>query len=259
MHAAELCFRLKPRAKPTEEPTRAIHDFLWSLERNGQLVPDTTRIDVETRNGCRVFALIPESTSLRRSRFDRHVHEVLQRLEDCGIDPPAIRVLGRAPDSDPVCACMRSTSLILRTDFLSGELPLTCGQCRGIVPFYRFDPTSECATYEDIIFWMYQYRAFDSIWIASRGGEKLAYRELTRHDSELTKDGLEVCGAIEKHTRRPVYYYLLRFHGRFVAAERKRPCPSCGGAWLLKRRWHGKYDFRCRRCRLVSNIACEAV
>lgn len=255
MHTAELFFHRRPRTRMRGEPIEAIQDVLRALERNGQLVPDVTCPDVETRDGFRVFVLIPEATSLRRSRYNQKVHEAIHKLDKCGLKAPTVRVLGRSLDSHPVCRCARPESLILSTSFLTCELPLSCGTCAGIVPFYRFSPTFESGTYEDIIFWCYHYRAFDSIWIASGPGERLAYRELSRSDSELTKAGLDVCRTIEKSARRPVYYYLQRYYGRSVVVERKRCCPACDGTWLLKQPWHDRFDFRCRRCRLLSNIA----
>ena len=60
---------------------------------------------------------------------------------------------------------------------------------------------------------------------------------------------------LEKKLRVPVHYYLSKHFGRSDQAERKRMCPSCGKAWLRKEPLHRIFDFQCRRCRLLSNVA----
>lgn len=255
MHTAELRFACKAGVKPSSKVLIAVYSLLGALERNGQLVPDTGGPVVELPDGYRVFTDIPEATSLRRSRHSKHVHQALRALDEYGMKRPVIRVLGRSGDSRPLCRCTTRRELVLWSRFLFSVPPLYCGDCAGVVPFYRLGFTSENANYEDILYWLNLYRSFDSIWIASGAGAQFAYRQLSRPDSELNKEGLQVCRAIEKQTKKPVYYYLYRWYGRSVAAERKRRCPSCGGTWLQKRPWLNAFDFRCHRCRLVSHIA----
>jgi predicted nucleic acid-binding Zn ribbon protein len=72
-------------------------------------------------------------------------------------------------------------------------------------------------------------------------------------DSPLAKNGRGVAESLELRVKRPVYYFLNRITE--TKTERKRRCPSCRGAWLLKEPWHGKFDFRCRKYRLISNVA----
>ena len=78
---------------------------------------------------------------------------------------------------------------------------------------------------------------------------------MSRLDSALTKSGLENCRLISAITKKPVYYYFYRGNGRKMAVEKKRKCPKCGGDWLLDEPWHGKFDFKCDKCHLLSNIA----
>lgn len=65
----------------------------------------------------------------------------------------------------------------------------------------------------------------------------------------------KVTRELESTTRIPIYYYLSKHVGRSLQAERQRPCPSCGRAWLRKEPLHRIFDFHCRRCRLLSNVA----
>ncbi|WP_423825319.1 DUF2310 family Zn-ribbon-containing protein, partial [Salmonella enterica] len=51
------------------------------------------------------------------------------------------------------------------------------------------------------------------------------------------------------------YYYHYRVGGSSLAQEKARPCPKCGGEWLLDEPLHDIFHFRCEPCRIVSNIS----
>lgn len=89
----------------------------------------------------------------------------------------------------------------------------------------------------------------------NRPGERFANHQLSSVDSELSTDGRQLARQLEKKMRAPVYYYLSKHWGRSDQAERKRRCPSCGKAWLRDEPLHRIFDFQCRRCRLLSNVA----
>jgi predicted nucleic acid-binding Zn ribbon protein len=95
----------------------------------------------------------------------------------------------------------------------------------------------------------------DWLFIGTGPGERFAHDQLSRFDSQLSTDGRDLARGLEKKTRVPVYYYLSKHFGRSDQAERKRKCPSCGKAWLRKEPLHRIFDFQCRRCRLLSNVA----
>lgn len=44
--------------------------------------------------------------------------------------------------------------------------------------------------------------------------------------------------------------------GRGLVLERARRCPGRGGEWSLPKTLH-IFDFKCDRCQLLSNIACD--
>jgi predicted nucleic acid-binding Zn ribbon protein len=255
MYNVELFFKRQGRTLPEERAAGAIDELVRALQRNGQILEGITIPTAIVRGGYQTVASIPERRSLSLSLHSTRVRTAMRDLKRSGLALPRARVIGRQLDSTPVCGCRRSASLILTTNFLTSELPLRCGGCHGVVPFYRFPHTTDYGTYEDIISWTWHYRAFDGIWIASGAGERLAYRELSEHDSKLSRWGHDLCRLIDKRSGAPTYYYLMKHYGRSVASERKRKCPDCGGKWLLKEPWHRLYDFKCDRCRLLSNIA----
>ncbi|WP_157778689.1 DUF2310 family Zn-ribbon-containing protein [Massilia violaceinigra] len=42
---------------------------------------------------------------------------------------------------------------------------------------------------------------------------------------------------------------------RRAAQEARRRCPGCDASWHSPATPHGMFDFRCDRCRLLSNLA----
>jgi predicted nucleic acid-binding Zn ribbon protein len=133
------------------------------------------------------------------------------------------------------------------------RLPLRCGDCFRVVPFYRLPHADGRKSYEDILHWQRLHEWLDGLWTDSGVGERFAYRELSRHDSDLSKEGRQVCRRIERQSQVPTYYSLHYYSLRSRPASRTRPCPGCGRKWLLGERWHW-YSLRCNRCRLVSDI-----
>jgi predicted nucleic acid-binding Zn ribbon protein len=252
MHTAELLFR-QQRGAATDEGINAIWGVIAALERNGQ-VADREPSVAAARGGYRAVVALPEAGSLRPTLFSRQVRREMRALSRHGIRLRDVRVLGGDPESAATCKCRTPRSFILETAALITEPPVRCGACRGVVPVYRLPFTSEHNDYDDVRYWMRRYRCLDELWLMSGVGEQFAYRELSRCDSDLSWMGRGICRRIEKRTGVPAYYYLYKYYGRSIAAEQKRTCPGCGRKWLLKESWHALYDFRCERCRLVSNI-----
>jgi hypothetical protein len=92
-----------------------------------------------------------------------------------------------------------------------------------------------------------------SLYTGSGIGERFGQRQMEDVKSALSENGREVAESLEQRVNQPVFYFLNRTTE--TKTERQRRCPSCGGAWLLKEPWGPYFDFRCRKCRLVSNVA----
>lgn len=168
---------------------------------------------------------------------------------------PVVTQLGFDPESRLPCACRKRRSLILFTTFMQKESTVRCGACFGPVPLYRFPATSDGGNYQGLLSWERTYQALDWLFMATGPGERFAHDQLARVDSQLSNGGRELARTLEKKIRTPVYDYLSKHFGRSDEAERKRKCPSCGRPWLRREPLHGIFDFECRRCRLLSNVA----
>jgi len=133
--------------------------------------------------------------------------------------------------------------------------PLACGDCRQPVPFYRLHRL-DLSTREALLWWQSNYQACDRLFMSSGFGEMWAYRQMSRIDSGLSKDGRELSASVEAKLHIQVFYYLHKYWGRSQAMECKRRCPGCSKPWLLPKP-QGLFDFRCEACRLLSSKAVD--
>jgi predicted nucleic acid-binding Zn ribbon protein len=205
--------------------------------------------------GYLVTASVPETDALADRFANKWVRKCLRTLASAGVDRPQVIRLGTDPGSHVPCTCRTWPFLIMFTTFLNTEPPLRCGACFGPIALYKVPTTNEAGNHQDVLWWQDTYQAMDWLFIGTGPGERFAHDQLSRVGSTLSADGRELAKTLEKKVRVPVYYYLSKHFGRSDQAERKRTCPSCSRAWLRKEPLHRIFDFQCRRCRLLSNVA----
>ena len=253
MNTVQLLFRTRT-IKNDEELLDKVQGYLASLLQNGQIVGDHSPM-AKVRGGYLVTASLPEADALGERFANKWVRKRLRELATVGVGRPRVRHLGTDPESRAPCRCRKQPFLVLFTTFLNAEPPLRCGACFGPIALYSVPATSDARNHQDVLWWEDTYRAMDWLFIGSGPGERFAHDQLSRLDSELSMDGRELARKLEKKVRVPVYYYLSKHIGRSDQAERKRLCPSCGKTWLRKEALHRIFDFECKRCRLLSNVA----
>ena len=253
METASIHFPLRPRAR-RDRALHAIHNYLGALWRNGQALNAEKPI-ARARGGYAVFLSLPAADALEPQHANGQVRRARRALAAAGISSPRVRRLGPDPDGRSECRCRRRSFLILFTSFLHLDSPIRCGECFDPVPLYVLPTTGDAGDYHDILWWKDTYQAMDWLWIGSGAGERFGHEQKARHDSPLSKDGREVAKTMERRARLPVYYHLDKFLARSSRSERARRCPSCGRAWRLEQPLHRIFDFKCDRCRLVSNLA----
>lgn len=229
----------------------AINTLLAALRMNGQVCGNEWPVAI-TSSGYMATVPIPGRDSIDPAHHNKYVLSALQKMREAGLSEPECKV-AESMDGADICACDRVPSYVLYTNYLSLEPPLRCGGCFLPVPLYRIPPTQD-AEYNDIIWWQSYYQACDTLQMNCTPLERTAMRQLYRPDSGLSASGLGICRRVFELTGTPTFYYLYRYGARSLRQELKRLCPSCEGEWLLPAAWH-LFDFKCDRCRLVSNIA----
>lgn len=251
MFAVEL--RLKSTSDGRrDEQTDAITSLTAALVRNGSLLEDfLVRRELASWS---VYGIAPARDAFLRANWNKFVRQRVGALRSSALEGLSIQFLGTVPETAPACRCVKPAGYFLFTTFLHVEPPLRCIDCNGVVPLYRL-PHSRTGEHSGLLSWQSNYQACDTLQMNCAVGERFGERQMSDPTSELSRLGLAVCKEIARLTRRPVYYYLHRARTRSHSAEVRRKCPSCDGKWLLNEPLHGKFDFRCDRCHLLSNIA----
>ena len=102
-----------------------------------------------------------------------------------------------------------------------------------------------------ILNWETDYAACDDLQMGCAVGERWALNQMQNADSQLSKQGRDICRKIEEMTNIPTFYYLYNYR-RVRGDESLKPCPVCNKDWYLKKKIHD-YDFKCDDCRIISN------
>jgi len=232
--------------------TDAVMSLTGALVRNGNLMSDC--VVAVNPKGWMVSGVAPARDAFRKANWNVFVRLRIAALGDVNLSRPHVRFLGEVPETAPACQCTAQNGLFLFTTFLHTEPPLRCVRCYGTVPIYRL-PRIKSEEHSELLSWECNYKACDTLQMHCTVGERFGERQMADLDSSLTRSGLTVCREIERLTGQPAYYYLHRGYTRSPSLEMKRKCPGCAGLWRLRKPLHGKFDFKCDKCRLLSNVA----
>lgn len=252
MHIATLHFRYTPEG-PRDPDVHGPGFLLGALRANGQILGKefpTAEVD----GGLHVTVMLPASDALDHRHDSVYVTRWYGDLATYGLLAPRVEIVGRDPETEEPCPCVDRSAIVLYTTFVDIASPLRCWDCFREVPLYTVPPMASGDFY-DVLAWESDYKACDTLQMNSTTGERFALRQMGHPESSLSRHGRAICAAIEQSTGTPVYYKLHRCYGRTAEAERRRRCPSCDEEWALPAPAHRQFDFRCERCRLLSNQA----
>jgi predicted nucleic acid-binding Zn ribbon protein len=144
--------------------------------------------------------------------------------------------------------------LYLFTHAFDWASPVCRGDGEGPIPIFTLPISFEQK--DGLYAWQRGYSDHDRIWLGSGALEIAAYRQLADPESELSREGRELCRDLEAATGIPTFYYLMRYWAR-KDGEGMRSCPGCGEHWRVrsneKRQHFSDFDFRCEKCRLVAH------
>ena len=252
MYTAQITFKLFDNAQ-IDTVTDLLNELLGCYRKNGQILGKEYPI-AQIDNKLSAYVRLPGNNSLHKKNNNKYVEQALAKLKDNDIRELKIQIIGQEPDAASQCQCVNRKSLILYTTFLSMESPLRCGDCFSPIPLYEIQRTYDDEFY-DILCWETDYQACDQLQMNCSVGERFATNQMSKIDSALNKQGVDVCKSISQQTGRPTYYYLYKGAGKSINCERERVCPSCAGEWSLEEETHGIFDFKCEKCHLLSNIA----
>lgn len=242
---------ITPPSAPWIKPSTALMD---ALRYNGQVLGREFPIVL----GDGVFyvrAVCPEKESLHPKFHSEYVETCVSRLSEASLLAPKVRVLGLDINSEQAAEEEMPSWQVLYTTYVHTCSPLRSGESLLPIPLYRNPPTFN-GDHKAVIKWQTEWQACDELQMAGAcKAEHAALHEICDVDSDLFRRGWDLRGRIEFLTQVPTYYYQYRVGGSSLAQEKARPCPKCGGEWLLDEPLHDIFHFRCEPCRIVSNIS----
>lgn len=218
-----------------------IFEYMGVLYKNGQVMYNYEVVKEET-SYC-VYCKFPEKTSLNKENNNRYVNEYYNKIKEIFKDE--LKYIGDDIEEDNICSCESTSWYMLYASYLEGETPIVCGDCGKSVPLYRLPKIMRQEEYLQELYWQRDYQNIDSLYISGLS-DRFTYRQMNNPDSQLSKNGREICSEFEKVLKKPFYYYLANFK------ENLQKCPICGEAWE-KNEKPKIVDFKCYNCRLVTD------
>jgi predicted nucleic acid-binding Zn ribbon protein len=222
-----------------------LHDTRQIVESNPVLVQCGSRILVQVT--------IPEADSLTR-KTTGYVQAVWQDIERLTGEKISIRDVGERVDSETSLAPQTSSFYVL---IFRSYTPLLCGDSGAPIPLYRIPPTDDDGrAYDSIRFWENCYERLHGLWLGSGVGEAYALRQMQDHNSELSRQGRQLCARIEELTGTPTYYHLFNYRSWSRKADRARLCPETGMPWFVEGASESDLvAFKSDKARLVSELS----
>jgi predicted nucleic acid-binding Zn ribbon protein len=217
------------------------------------------RIESQYITGDKIVCLpyTLEKKSLDKKYNNFYVNRQSKKVEELCHSKLIYNTVGKSYDSYKAsCICRKPDFYILTTNYISIDSPLTCGTCNKSVPLYKL-PIYHDYGYKPILSWETNYISCDSLQMNCEVGERWALNQMEEITSPLSRQGLEICKKIKELTSVPTYYYLHNY-SKFKGDNLSRPCPGCNKKWNLKKSLHNRYNFKCDRCKIVSEVSPNA-
>ncbi len=221
--------------------------FLASLYKNGQIPKQGTWNLMENNGVINYYCIAHERDSFDSKYFNIYCENSLKELNELSIHPPEFNLLGETLDTPGCCKCEDSSFFILMTYYTAIYSSIRCGDCNQAVPLYKLPKLEGEVDYSSILLWETEYKACDTLYMMTNVCEKYGYQQMSKVNSNISKQGLKLCEELSLSTKKPFYYFL---HKAF--SPQKLYCPVCGDKWVLENALHELYAFKCDNCRLVS-------
>lgn len=228
-------------------------DFSWltsSLYREGYTTGFGDNILYESNS---VFSIIDSFEIFSKKLIsNKDTLEYWKKLEKRSNSQLSVLYLGEDTETiDSICSCKDIPFYILFTHVFNELPPISCGNCFKKIPIYKIKKEENLG----ILNWDTKYKSLDQLYLGDGIQEKFAIEQLSDINSELTKQGLIICRDIEVITNKDVYYYLVNFEDNKYSNDTNSKCPSCDSDWLLEYTLHKLFNFKCDKCKILSNVA----
>lgn len=253
MYLAELRFKIIADTNLTTAE-HAIRRYLEALIFNGQVIgrefPTAWQHDTFASR-----IVIPTEDALLPKWHSSKGRQAEQQLTLAGLAYPKLQLLGQDLLSQATCLALPSKFVIF-TSFADTCSPVRCADSLQPVPLYWLKSTT--SDHEALIRWQLQFQALDEIQLQEqRVLEKVAENSLQQLNSKLNRMGRQLARQLSKANNGDFYYALYSGSSDNCSLETSKCCPGCGSNWRLNEPIAELFDFCCKPCLLLSNIAWE--
>lgn len=232
---------------------KAINYCLDCLRYNGQVIGRELPVVMKGTNFV-ARVVCPEEDSLHPDNHSPQVKLAFKQLSEFGLLQPKVKIVGQDMNSDPSDESEKVSWQILYTSHLHTCSPIRHGETFQPIPLYRL-PAVANGDQKQFIKWQEDWSACDQLQMNGSVVEHPSLHEISSSKSHLFKRGWDLCRRMAVVSGIPTYLYIYRVAGESKEKEQARKCPVCDGDWALEEPIHEVFDFKCDKCRLVSNLS----
>jgi len=250
-------FSIEIKSRVDKSQVEADFDLLTAYYRGSGQTQGKTVIQYFKASKLVAIAYTLDKNSLDIKFNNFYVDKQIKLLEDECKSKITYRTIGKTnSEYKGTCNCKQCSFYILFTTYVSIHSPLICGICNKTVALYQL-PKYYDYGYMPILSWQTNYISCDSLQMNCEVGERWALNQMQEINSQLSKQGIEICKKIKELTGVPTYYFLYNYNKTIAKKNIEGKCLNCGGQWLLKKQLHDFYDYKCDKCLLVSTFPTE--
>lgn len=241
------------------DPVTAIERIINEWRYNGQIIGREFGVTYH-QDHFEARVAIPAQDSLLPTNNSKEVNEAMAQAEDIGVEFQSFEVVGRDYQARETSLNEKPSALVIYTTHLESCSPVYAlteafDEMKPLPLYQLWDEAWESGLGKRLIKWQEDWQACDQLQMNGSVLEAEALAQISEIDSPLTQEGRDLADLVELITGVPTYYYLYRL-GKDPEAEAKRVCPSCGGKWGVYA-LDLPFQFRCDKCRLLSNWSWE--
>lgn len=225
MNVVKLIFKPKTQKIDDFRVSFLLTDFCNALCSNGQIHNDYTVI--KNNDIYSAIVTLIGTDALNEKYNSEYVKEHKKEIEL--IYDIAVETLGANIYADEnYCTCGCKTGYILFSTYVNSGSPIHCLDCWREVPLYKLPHIQKQKDYHGETLWAHYFmKAVDTLGTYN-WATKWAKKQLADPNSELSKEGIEICADFEKATGKPFYYLLITDSDK---SKLLKICPICGEPW----------------------------
>lgn len=255
MYIQEISFQLAKNFD-WDSLEQEFQTLIVAYRNNGQIQDSSiNHVFINDENKVICTAITISKDALNKKFNSSAVESSIKKIEQLFNSRLEHKLIGKALINEmEQCKCKQSEFYVLYTNFLAIGSPIMCGSCFNEVPLYKL-PQYDSYGYSPILSWETNYKACDNLQIGCSVGEMWAMKQMWQADSQLSKQGIDICKKLTELTNTPTFYYLFNYRSIRHSKDIQRKCPCCAGEWLLHERLHNLFDFKCDNCNIISSLS----